>query len=187
MLPMSVTLEMPEMINPDTPGARVNRTWAGSMKDGLRAVLRTHWKKRMPGHFRATARSKYQHFPRTKAYKRRKMRKFGSRTDLVMTGDSKRKMLSTEPTVRVGGKAQDGTLRATMTLKWPTSKDKSNPPQGVGRVKMNDELSRWVPSEEAEASRQFRSEFAISLNRRMKQKRVRRRFGSYLSSYGINP
>lgn len=84
------------------------------LKAILRDVLREHWKKRIPEHFRTGARNKYKYARRSSSYKRQKLRRYGSRTDLVKTGRT-RASVTGAAQFRMGG---GGKRKIRATVKW---------------------------------------------------------------------
>lgn len=95
----------------------VDRKHNAFAKESLREVIETHWKERIPLHFRQDARSRYGYKERKDAYKRMKDRRYQSRRDLVLTGASERNM-KVNRKITVGGTAAKGTLKGTLHLRF---------------------------------------------------------------------
>lgn len=86
------------------------RIWNKMVKDSLRETLAYHHNKHMPRHFRREARERYSHKPRSEKYKAWKKKRFGSITDLVMTGSTKQKLTRANgfDKIQIGGAAEGG-------------------------------------------------------------------------------
>lgn len=194
---MRVALIAPEPMLTDRAFVRIHNRAA---KDSLRGQAIGHWKKRLPGHFQATARSKYGYKDRTPKYKAIKYRQGYGRTDLVRTGANKRKMLGEEPQIRAGGRAAnpDGTagqLRLSMILRFTfgaaaqvsTAKriatgqrrgiviDK-RATAGVTIDQMRKEIATILPSEGGEIAQGFAKGYTVHLQDEISRRpRIRKR------------
>jgi hypothetical protein len=186
MFAVSFIFELPEMLDPRTPGARVNRHWNFAVKQAIRDTLHDHWQNRIPQHFQPNAKYKYDHRPRSAAYLKYKKKVNGETIDLVKTGKTKRSMISKTPTIRVGGNATVGTVTGTMRLRWPQNNRRIGP-KGLTRQQLNEEIQRFADSEMPEINQVFAARFRLHLNKRLKSKRVRRRLGPQLRKLGISP
>lgn len=129
------------------------------IKQALRTVLEDHHRRRIPLHFRADNRSKYQHMERTAKYRRAKMRRFHSRTDLVKTGRTRDKMLS-QYQLRIGGSASGTATKAPgvngqLIMRFPFPANYTRSGIKVDVAQMISEISRWTEQEAREASQMF--------------------------------
>ncbi len=90
------------------------------VKLALAEAMNRHHKNVIPEHFKATARDKYHYRERNTAYKKAKMKRYGSRTDLVKTGESK-EFMTHNRTITVAGAAEGGKtpIKATITMRFP--------------------------------------------------------------------
>lgn len=88
------------------------------VREAMQKTAEKHHAKHVPDHFKATNRQRYSHAPRSDRYKKYKLRKYHSRTDLVKTGRSKDWMTRTYK-LRIGGNAESGTTKATLILTFP--------------------------------------------------------------------
>lgn len=147
---LGVYIEVPA---PLVDSARFLRIHSSAAKDAMRSTLRLHQIKRLQEHFKQTNRHRYNHQPRRDKYKAAKRRKYHSITDLVKTGETRRRMLNEKHTIRVGGTAESE-LRATMTMHFPFPEDSAgrNPHGGVGIAQMRKELAAWTDEEVADAA-----------------------------------
>lgn len=88
------------------------------VREAITKAAEQHHARHIPEHFKATNRQRYNHAPRTEKYKRYKLRKYGSRTDLVKAGRT-RSWMTRAYKLRVGGNAEAGTIKATLILTFP--------------------------------------------------------------------
>src|SRR5687768_16788977 len=89
---------------PERPADLAKRWHNKYAKEALRETIEK-WHGHQQGfakHFRRDARYRYNHAPRSEKYKRYKQRRYHSTVDLIKTGRTKRRMLSTYK-VTVGG------------------------------------------------------------------------------------
>lgn len=122
---MRVALIAPDALLDDRAFLRIHNKAA---KDALRECAITHWKTRIPGHFRKQSQAKYGYEPRKPIYRTLKARRMKSRTDLVYSGKTRDAVTSTQPTIRAGGRAANpdgssGQLKLSMTMKLPFGVD----------------------------------------------------------------
>jgi len=145
--------------------ARLERLHARASKEAARVVMMIHWRKRIPGHFETSARSKYRHKERLRSTKAKKRKFYKSMTDLIKTRRTKTKMTQQAPTIRVGGKASN-TLRVSMLLPFgfPATFDRSRP-GSVSVEQMSLEISSWTDAEMSEAAKQYRDAYVDSFER----------------------
>lgn len=164
MLPqMKVTIETPANLE-----GLADRHHNRLIKQALRQVLEEHHRKRIPLHFKADNRTKYQHMDRTPKYRRAKMRRFHSRTDLVKTGRTRDKMLS-QYQLRIGGSASGSKTKAPgvhgqLIMRFPFPANYSRSGTHVDVAQMILEISRWTDQEANETSRQFLEIYTQSVN-----------------------
>lgn len=126
------------------------------------------FRRRLPGHFKTSARGKYNYAPRSSAYKRQKLRRFGSRTDLVKTGDTKREATSG---YKISGTRRHGAItrvmRVRISLKGRAMK--------VRQIKS--EINRTIPSEERQMGEGMRDSYTRQVYEDARKKRKRVRIG----------
>lgn len=103
--PAKLTAPQIELDVPTWPKELAEREHNRFSREALKDELALHHRKRLPWHFQATARSKYGYAPRSEAYKRRKMKRYGSRTDLVKTGATEQAFTKGQPKIVVSGAA----------------------------------------------------------------------------------
>lgn len=163
MLEIGVDLELPELL--DAPDRVVNRAGKESMRD----VLWYHHRKITPLHFQASARARYGYRERSKGWKRKKMKLYGSRTDLVATGRLKAVM------TRVYRGSVGGTMRTelkgTSIKRFPWGMRSKANDKGVTITVMKQEIERTIPAEE----REFADRFGRGLHDRMTTYQASRR------------
>src|SRR4051794_35425706 len=103
MLPqLRVALIAPEPLLDDRSFIRIHNKAA---KLALRDEAQTHWKKRIPGHFTASAGSKYGYKERQPKYRAIKKSRYGVNIDLVASGHTRDEITRTVPEIRIGGRA----------------------------------------------------------------------------------
>lgn len=88
------------------------------VREAMQKTAEKHHAKHVPDHFKATNRQRYKHAPRGERYKKYKVKRYGSRTDLVKTGRTKDWMTRAYK-IRIGGNAEAGTTKATLILTFP--------------------------------------------------------------------
>ncbi len=200
MIPsMRVGLIAPEPLVTDGGFLRIHNR---SSKDALRSEALEHHKKRIPLHFRATARGKYGYKERKPGYKARKYREGYGRTDLVRTGATRDKMSGEEPKIRLGGKAANpdgstGQLKLTMRLAFPFGLEaqaahakraasekrtgKSVPTRsntGVTIADMRQEIGKIIADEARKIADGFHARYTKNLNHELRSRpRIRKRLG----------
>ena len=177
---MAFVIIMPDWLR---SSVALERLHAKASKEAAREVMLIHWKKRIPGHFKAPARAKYQHHARAAVTKFRKMKHHRGRTDLVKTSKTQNRMTREVPTIRVGGKASD-VLRVSMTMGFgfPVTFQPSKP-QSVTPQKMALEISRWTDAEMTEAAKQYRDAYVAAFERLTANSPVlRQRIGGALNA-----
>jgi hypothetical protein len=129
-------------------------------KEALGEELEEHHKRRIPGHFKQTARGKYHYKERSPIYKAIKKRKYHSITDLVRKGDTER-MARSQHQVRIGGTVtgtfrQSGEPRSApgltgsliMWVPWSANQRDSTSPRAVRTHDMANEITAVTPEEE---------------------------------------
>ncbi len=105
---------------PQRPADIARRYWNRLAKAALRETLLFHWQEHLPKHFLPTARSRYNYKPRKQSWVFHKLKNYGTGTDLVLTGASRRRILGTFPDIVIGGAAEGGKkgLEGTMTVRF---------------------------------------------------------------------
>lgn len=103
---------------PTRPADIAKRHHNKIVKDAIRETAEWHHERFVPEHFKATNRQRYNHAPRGEAYKRYKLRKYHSRTDLVKTGRTK-DWMTRAYRLRIAGNAEAGTIKARLILTFP--------------------------------------------------------------------
>lgn len=98
--PPSVELDVP-----DWPRQLAERDHNKIAREALTDELAKHYRKRVPLHFKATARTKYGYAQRSAGYKRTKLKKYGGRTDLVKTGLTEQTFTKGPPKIVISGSA----------------------------------------------------------------------------------
>lgn len=126
-------------------------------------VMKHHHKKVTKEHFKQTNRSKYDHFPRTAKYLKEKRKRYGSITDLVATGKSKRAILSMTPKVTFKGSPMN-VLQIHMTYRWPFDAGAGEAkasfrPHRVSIAQMSRELTSWTDQEMIRAVEMYRDKW----------------------------
>lgn len=117
MLPvMEVHITLPKVWSSSTRFSVKHSRW---VKESLKEELILHWRRRIPDHFKSSARTKYGYGRRGHKYKARKLRVYKSRRDLVKTGGTETKFRSYYDRIRSGGTIKSGVVHATLILKWP--------------------------------------------------------------------
>lgn len=139
---------------PILDSARFLRVHRAAAKDAMRTTLKLHQLKRLESHFKQTNRAKYNHAPRTARYKAQKRRKYHSITDLVKTGETRRRMLNEHHAIRIGGTA-DTELKASMVMHFPFPEGDRNPYGGIDVAQMRKEITSWTDDEIREAAGEF--------------------------------
>lgn len=153
-------LEVPEWVHEAGDfQARKHNKW---VRDTLKEALEEHHKKRIPDHFKQSARHRYKYAPRDPKYLKSKARYWGSRRDLVKTGDTEREMKRNKRIVISGSasgisqgkKGIAGRLILRFPFKGGTGRfKKPHTRQAVNILQMKDEIERILPSEEHEINR----------------------------------
>lgn len=96
------------------------RVWNRIVKKSVRKTLTFHLDEHMPRHFGLEARRRYKHKPRSEKYKAWKLRRFRSKTDLVLTGRTRAIVDSKSgPKISVGGAAEGGKKEISGRLSIP--------------------------------------------------------------------
>ena len=157
-----------------TPTQAMIRLHKAIAKRSLRATLLDHYYRNFKRHFMRGNRSRYSHKERMPKYRHRRKKEFGSTTDLVKTGESKRYMTNQVPTVSTSYVMQGG-LRGRMTIKWPPSmrtKAARLADVGVNFEQMNKELETWANDEALRSTNLFYKlyvdDLRVELDRRPK-------------------
>jgi hypothetical protein len=99
-LPVNVRLEAPAW-----PEDLAKREHNKLSRDALRETCEFHYRRNLPKHFRSTASTRYGYMPRSEKYRRHKLRKYGSRTDLVKTGLTEQSFTKGPPKIVISGAA----------------------------------------------------------------------------------
>lgn len=153
------------------------RAHGRAAKSALRATLVDHHRRRIPEHFKTSARSKYRHKPRSKGWKARKLAVHKSRTDLVASGRTKDKFLS-QFILRVGGSAtggrNKGRLEGKLIMRFPFPV-RFQAEKGVSVKDMAEEISRWTIAEQRQASQLYARQYAADLQEEIRKSPRRRR------------
>ncbi len=118
MIPeMSFSMVVPEALS---SVASVTRLHNRVSKEALRRELINHHKKRIPLHFDSNNRTRYGYAPRKEKYKYYKYKKFRSRTDLVLSGQTKQAMTRGGVTPRISGNSGGATgINGKLVLRFP--------------------------------------------------------------------
>jgi hypothetical protein len=180
---MRIGLIAPEPLLTDRAFVRLHNRVA---KDALRDEALHHWKRRIPDHFRATARAKYSYKERTPRYKAIKMRQGYGRTDLVRTGATRDKITREQPTIRMGGRAAnpDGTtgqLKLTMRMRFPFPLGQAG--SGVTGDQMKKEVGRILPVEGSDVAAGFKKRYLDYLNKALATRpKLRKRYDAALAA-----
>jgi hypothetical protein len=170
---MTIVLELPAILDSGTRFQRDHKQW---VKDALRREMVKHHKKRIPGHFKQSARSKYKHKPRKRRYMAWKRKVHKSARDLVMTGLTEKKFRSRYDKIEVGGGGKSSAVHVKMTLKWPFdtsfrmtrrgggSRPKRRATPGVTLEIMNREMEAFTEQERNEINESFKNQYFKLLN-----------------------
>jgi hypothetical protein len=129
----------------------------------MRAVLLTHHEKRLPGHFAANAKSKYNYQPRTEATQRIKQAKYHHTVELVQSGKTKRAMTGSFPVVRMTGDTSRiliGKIR--YRFPFPVSRD-AKEPRHISMAQMGKEIAVMTTEEQQEMVEQYAGLYAADL------------------------
>lgn len=168
---LGVIMTMPRIL---TSSTRFARKHSGFIKESLKEEMILHWRRRIPDHFKQSARSKYRYEKRGSRYKRRKAQRFGSRRDLVKTRGTEQKFTAFYDRIRAGGSVGKGQITVTLVLKWPFPTGKNAAP-GV-RVTVMDmarEIEATTVSEQQQIFNGFRDRYLRKFNAGLSD-RVRR-------------
>jgi len=167
----TITLALPDMLDPGGGRSRANMRHNTAAKAALKKVLIWHHTANIPKHFRPAAKTKYGYYKRQISTNVIKRKKGKARIDLVDSGKAKRRFMTRAP-IRVGGKTYGDSqfIKATMLLRWPPGYyDNPNVKPGhVTKAKMRDEMERWTSEEESRAAELFIKEFKRELAKAFK-------------------
>ena len=153
-------MELPE---PLLDGRAFERMHERAVKDSLREQMEIWQKKVLPDHFKATARLKYQHQERRPSWKAKKFNIWGSRTDLVASGKTKRFMTSTYR-ITVTGSAYGGGVVVTLRMRFPFPASFENSTNRVSLEQMAKEIG-IITRDEADAfASAFRDGYVKRIN-----------------------
>ena len=158
------TIEMPMPLIDTARGRSMHNKVA---KAALRETLELHHQKRVPEHFKPSAKSKYNHRRRSNKYRELKRKNFKHDIDLVRSGATRRKMTSSYKAIRVGGsarKSSGNSLTGTLVLEFPHSVNERNP-SGVTLRDLRLEMERWTDAEEQAAAKEFLNFYIAELVR----------------------
>jgi hypothetical protein len=146
--------------------ARFKRIHDKALKLAVKTVLRNHHRRRIPGHFKADARHKYDHKRRTGRTNQLKQAKTGRAIDLVKSGTTERRMTRIIESIRVGGSgSKRGYVIGRMRLKFPfpvASKDKNNS-RAVTMQDMMREIEAWSRRDQDQAAQELIEEYTKEL------------------------
>ena len=166
MIPhMQIVLVLPAMLA-DT--SRFKRDHNTSVKQALRAELVNHHKKRIPGHFKQSARAKYGYKTRKRKYKQIKLHQFRSTRDLVKTGITESQFKARYQKISVKGQATAGSVTGTMFFKWPFPVGKDSGKAGVNVEQMSSELEAFTEEERNDVLKSFTARYLKILEARLK-------------------
>lgn len=184
-----VFVEVPE--RPQQVAQRTHNAWS---RAAMRQILETHHKKRIPEHFKRSARGKYGYKNRKPRYMRYKARKYGSQTDLVFSGASKIN-IERNPKFVVAGAAEGGKKpiegRIEVEFQWqarrraalrasPALRKKAylnllaggRANTGVKTEDMKSEVRRILPNEASEMGIEFLHEYMKRYKNHPSQRRT---------------
>lgn len=153
-------LELPE---PLLDGRAFERLHERCVKEALRKELENHHKRRVPEHFQITNRAKYHHQERRPGWKAKKMNVYGSRTDLVASGRTKRAMTS-QSQISVSGSVYGAGVVGTLTLRFPFPASLERSTNRVTLQQMAKEIATITREEADEVTRSFADNYTNSLN-----------------------
>lgn len=137
-------------------------------KESLRDTLVAHWRKDQRKHFQAGNNYRYQHAPRSRAYLKRKLRRFGHQIDFLWSGRSRQQMTTQYRGPRIGGAAEGGKqgLSGQLLMRFPFK-------GGTGRsrganadvlARMQSEMSRWSDDEAQAATQNYARGYMARVN-----------------------
>jgi len=121
---MSVYIEGPLIF---TESRDLNRKMTDAFKEGMKESLLFHHKAYMPLHFNANNRTRYGHEKRSDFYRWWKLTRYKSRTDLVRSGRTKRKITGQSPALTTRGAVGAKGAVATATYEFPTEFRQAGP------------------------------------------------------------
>jgi hypothetical protein len=153
-------LELPE---PLLDGRAFERLHERCVKEALRLELVNHHRRRLPLHFQASNRTKYRHQERKPGWKAKKMNVYGSRTDLVASGRTKRAMTS-QYSLSVSGSAYGQGVVGTLTMRFPFPASFANSTNRVSLEQMAKEIATITRDEADEVSQSFVTNYTALLN-----------------------
>lgn len=153
-------LELPE---PLLDGRAFERLHERCVKEALRKELEIHHRRRVPEHFTANNRTKYRHQERRPGWKAKKMNVYGSRTDLVASGRTKRAMTS-QSQISVSGSAYGAGVVGTLTLRFPFPASFESSTNRVTLQQMAKEIATITREEAEQVSTSFRDNYTALLN-----------------------
>lgn len=166
-----VALEIPA---PLIDGEEMERLHNRSARRAMRDTLLHHHKKRLPEHFKQTARHRYGYAARKPKYKAQKRRQFGSITDLVKTGRMRDQMLNAPPKPILTGSAGRGVLTGRILLRMRLA-NIGRVGKGVTPADMKEEIEKILPNEEQESASLYGSTFTHEINEGIRRSRVIRK------------
>jgi hypothetical protein len=152
--------ELPE---PLIDGRAFERLHERCVKEALREVMEAWHRRILPEHFTTNNRTKYRHQERRPGWKAKKMNVYGSRTDLVASGRTKRFMLSAF-SISLSGSAYGGGVVCTLTLRFPFPASFTFSSNRVSLEQMAKEIGT-ITREEADAmAADFLNRYTAKLN-----------------------
>lgn len=153
-------MELPE---PLLDGRAFERMHERAVKESLREQMERWHRKFLPDHFQATARTKYAHQERRPGWKKKKMNIWGSRTDLVASGRTKRFMTSTYQ-ITVSGSAYGEGVVVTLRMKFPFPASFENSSNRVSLEQMAKEIGTITRDEADAFAAAFRDGYVKRIN-----------------------
>lgn len=159
----TATIEVPKL--GELLVGSASRTHDRIAKQAVHDVLDIHWSRRIPGHFQRPAHGKYKYAERSKRYRFRKQKKYGSSIDLVMSGRT-RDLMTSQRRIVIRGTAAGGTLTGRLILRFPFPGGsqrfrKTGTRQAVTIQQMAREIEAFTPEEITQINAEVRERYTF--------------------------
>jgi hypothetical protein len=166
-----------EMLEPLADGRAFERIHTRAVKASLTRELELHHQRRIPRHFEAPARTKYRYAERKPGWKIKKMNVWGSRTDLVASGRTRRAMLS-QYRLTVSGSVANGMV-GTLRMRFPFPASFENSSNRVSLEQMAREIATITADEAQDIAASFKANYVRLIKDALATSpRLRKRIGA---------
>lgn len=175
MIPaMSFIIDLPEPLSSHRSIVAMHTRVA---KECLRLEALRHHERRFPGKFVRSAHAKYGFVRRKQSWIFSKRNIWGSDTDLVASGRTKRTMLNTSPRLSVAGNADS--IRATLRYRFPFPASVAKSTNRVSLAQMILELQTTLSSEVADIANNFKHNYTAQIAHELRTRpRLANRIGT---------